>query len=734
MKTFRTQTRHPFSVGPWRVFPAQRQLIQGDRTVTLGPVQMNLLRYLAAHAGEDVTPEAIRSAFEEEDEITAATLPRLMTDLAEILNDAPPHTPLLEISENGGYRLVAPVAFSDPVLDRSAEPKVVMVQGKGHLFTHLPPVGAPEGEVPTTRRWPRWPPPLAFACMLVLVGLAFFYTKQRQEQARFAARSAFPQTVALVETAPVEAGAALSPDGTALAFVRQTADGTAHLYVRSVAGGTPQQLTHGTTYDAQPAWSPDGAQLAFLRYASAQSASCSIYRLEISTGDEAQVAECGRKPLADLAWSPDGQALVFSEQPAPDAPSHLVALTLETGERTVLTDPPGGITGDTGPAFSPDGRWIAFTRHQHTASADVFLVSVTGSATRRLTHFGRPLYGVDWAPDGQSLIYATEPLGQAQLWRLPLERGRARMIPTSRGADARYPQIARETGQLVYQQQPRRIELWEAALEPDAPPSPWLPEAARDHQPVFAPADDRLAFVSFRSGWSELWLYDPASEAPVDLTDFGGRWVNVPKWSPDGQRLLFSATGQEGFSLYTIDAEGGEPTRLALDAGNVRAPSWSHDGAWIYYGSDEGGTWEVWRMAATGKGTPEQVTHNGGRVAQEDAAGRWLYYTKTDQTGLWRMALPDGKEEHILDTLQPADLANWQLTDGGIYFVQRLADGTSPVFFLDLGTRQVTKRFTPPRPLPGTLPAFSVSADGRRIVFTQAVPLPGEIRLMEALP
>src|SRR5690606_22541068 len=111
-----------------------------------------------------------------------------------------------------------------------------------------PPVGAAEGEVPTTRRWPRWLTPLAFACMLVLVGLAFFYTKQRQEQARFAARSAFPQTVALVETAPVEAGAALSPDGTALAFVRHATDGAAHLYVRSVAGGTPQQLTHGTTY------------------------------------------------------------------------------------------------------------------------------------------------------------------------------------------------------------------------------------------------------------------------------------------------------------------------------------------------------------------------------------------------------------------------------------------------------------------------------------------------------
>ncbi len=736
--SFRSRTRDPFRIGPWHVAPEKNEITQDETTLSLSPVQMDLLRLLAAHAPEPVSRQAILVAFHEAGALTPATLPQQMHELAALLKQNVQQKALIAITKDGHYRLAPPVVFSDPVMDQMRKPTVISVGGRKRRF-HKTSTDAPLP--PSEHRGARskWLPLVFFIAALAISGGAFWYVNQQQQQRRAQqSRPALtmPETVALVESVSFEGGAALSPDGATLAFSQSSPDSTAaHLFLQAGPNATPQPLTQAATHDVHPVWSPDGTQLAFLRYASAETASCDIYRIDVATGAEELVAACGRKPLADLAWSPDGGVLVFSEQPDLNTPSQLVALDLATGTRTILTDPPNRTMGDTTPSFSPDGRWIAFARHEHSVSADVFLVSATGATTRRLTHFRRPLFGLDWTPDGQSVIYASEPLSQAQLWRMPLDGGRARMIPTSQGADARYPHVARQAGTLVYQQHPKEIELWHAWLTSEAtPPAPLLSGAVRDHQPLFAPTDDRVAFVSFRSGWSELWLLDPAADTPVALTHFSGRWVNVPQWSPDGTRLLISATGQGGYLLYLIDPRGGEPTLISLDDGSMRAPSWSHDGQWIYYGSNKGGTWEVWRRATNGEGVPQQMTRNGGRVAKEDPQGRWLYYTKTNETGLWRKPLPDGPEEQILDTLTPADLANWQLADTGIYFVQRLADGTSPVFFLDLATGQTTQRFTPPRPLPGSLPAFSVSADGQRVIFTQTLSQPGEIRLMEALP
>ena len=69
-------------------------------------------------------------------------------------------------------------------------------------------------------------------------------------------------------------------------------------------------------------------------------------------------------------------------------------------------------------------------------------------------------------------------------------------------------------------------------------------------------------------------------------------------------------------------------------------PSWSHDGKWIYFCSDRGGTRDIWRMPAQGGGAV-QVTHTGALAALESADGKFVYYTKIDEgtAGLWKAAM-----------------------------------------------------------------------------------------------
>ena len=97
-------------------------------------------------------------------------------------------------------------------------------------------------------------------------------------------------------------------------------------------------------------------------------------------------------------------------------------------------------------------------------------------------------------------------------------------------------------------------------------------------------------------------------------------------------------------------------------------PSWSHDGKWIYFCSDRGGTRDIWRMPAQG-GEAVQVTHTGALAALESADGRLVYYTKSDEgtEGLWKAAVEGGAETLVLDAVVPN--RGFAVADDGIYFV-----------------------------------------------------------------
>ena len=100
----------------------------------------------------------------------------------------------------------------------------------------------------------------------------------------------------------------------------------------------------------------------------------------------------------------------------------------------------------------------------------------------------------------------------------------------------------------MYQQYKRNFDIRRAAITGErytgAHP-PVLLAAYRldraDYAPAFSPDGKKIAFVSDRSGAREWWICEMDGTNPVRLTSFAGADVILPRWSPDGQRLLFSA-------------------------------------------------------------------------------------------------------------------------------------------------------------------------------------------------
>jgi tricorn protease-like protein len=241
--------------------------------------------------------------------------------------------------------------------------------------------------------------------------------------------------------------------------------------------------------------------------------------------------------------------------------------------------------------------------------------------------------------------------------------------------------------------------------------------------------------MSDRAGSNEIWVSDAEGRTSVQLTHFGGPLVGSPRWSPDGQRIALATVFQANADIFVVRADGGAPKRLTTNAAEDTVPSWSHDGRWIYFASNRSGDFQIWKMRAktgeTSSSPAVQVTRQGGFNAFESADAHYLYFNKRD--GVWRLSLPDGREEPVLDSLQ--DWGWWATAPQGIFFLNMVGpirdsgylsaeakiagvDRLRLMFFDPVAgrTHEVARIH---RPVTQGNPVLTASPDGRYLAYTQ---------------
>ncbi len=116
-----------------------------------------------------------------------------------------------------------------------------------------------------------------------------------------------------------------------------------------------------------------------------------------------------------------------------------------------------------------------------------------------------------------------------------------------------------------------------------------------------APAGDRLAFLSDKSGNPEIWLWDLAAGTERRLTDLGAR-INAFSWSPDGRTLAVSALRFGQFDLWRVEVATGKVIRLTDDPRYETYPVWTPDGGTLLYvrSDDRWADHEILAMPAGG--------------------------------------------------------------------------------------------------------------------------------------
>ncbi len=517
--------------------------------------------------------------------------------------------------------------------------------------------------------------------------------------------------------------AAFSPDGTRIAFSWNAGrQGTRerHIYVKEVGTGEPIQLTSAPEDDTWPAWSPDSRRIAFVRLL--PDAERAIYVVPPTGGSERKLAEGGD----GVSWSPDGKWLVLANAPKPKGSGSLFLLSVETGERRQLGAPQNG--SDCFPVYSPDGKWIAFLRMGSVG--EVFIAAASGDPkthpAKQLTFDGEPKLGLTWTASAREIVYSTlREYGGSGLWRVPISGGeRHRILPTL--LFAANPNISRSGDRLAYTESWIDSNIYQSEVlgfakpgvpQPFGESKKMIASSHEDHSPSFSPNGERIAFVSNRTGNSEIWTARRDGSGQTQLTHFES-FTGTPRWSPDARWIVFDCIIRGNADIWVIPSTGGTPRRLTTDSAADTMPSWSPNGAWIYFNSERSGSPQIWKMKPDGSAV-QQVTREGGREPLSSSDGRTIYYTKIHGGApIWQVPAEGGLEEPVAGMEQFNNIGRaWGVLPQGIYFVSR-QEGTEAdtIRFFSFANRRATPLCKWERTARWTSPVLALSPNGEHLL------------------
>ena len=516
----------------------------------------------------------------------------------------------------------------------------------------------------------------------------------------------------------LQATPAFSPDGSLLAFRQSDGVSNMGLYAAAIGGDKPLQLTKDRG-DCCPTWSPDGSQIAFLRYSSEKS--FSIYIVPALGGTEHRVYNGPAGMAEGLTWSGAARLLVFSESSATNPTRvRISALSLSDSSIHALTDPPPGYL-DRNPMYSHDGSRIAFIRSTVAGvSNDIFVMPASGGAPKRLTFDNRPLMGPPaWTADDREIVFSSDRGAATALWRISANGGTPVPVAGPVGA-ATWPSIPAKKGLLVYDQALSSANIWRFDLKDrthlEKPPRAIISEKGYKMRPDLSLDGKRIAFESDRLGFWEIWTCNTDGTDCGQVTSLHGS-AGRARWSPDGRMLAFEFHPSERGEIYLVEVPGGTPRLIpTIPGADNLSPSWSNDGKWLYFASKRGNEpFQAWKILADG-GAPIQLTKNGGISPVESPDGRFLYYSKYEQGGLWRKPLEGGEETEVLRDIPGYQWPNWVVTGEGIYFLKFDQTSLGRVEFLEFTTGKIVPVWNFDRYVGWGLAG---SQNGRSIVYIQ---------------
>jgi tricorn protease len=429
------------------------------------------------------------------------------------------------------------------------------------------------------------------------------------------------------------------------------------LWTASRQGGAARRLTTGPSDKLYPKFSPDGKWIAFT---AAYDGNPDVYVIPSDGGEPKRLTFHPSNDIV-LGWTPDGKNVLFRSDrmsAPPQRTTRLFLVSLQGGLPTVLPVPRGDLT-----TFSPDGNKIAYIetsqenrtwkRYRGGWSLPIAIYDLKKNTYEELPKTN----GMDMFPmwHGNTIYFISDRNGLMNLYSYDLGSKQTKKLTEYDEYDIKWPSMGPDA--IVYE---NGGLLYEYSLQ----------SGSARNIPIEVRAEDLEARPEFKN-------------VAKNIASFG--------LSPSGARAVLEARG----NVFTVPAEHGSIRNLSSEHSSVHElnPTWSPDGKWIAYLSDQTGEYELYVRPQMG-GSENRITADGGvyrngPVWSPDSQ-KLLYWDKLHK--LWWVSV-EGKKPVQVDQGDYGDISDGSWSPDSAWIAYSKADrrGAGRMYLYSLEQKKATR-------------------------------------------
>ncbi len=435
------------------------------------------------------------------------------------------------------------------------------------------------------------------------------------------------------------------PDGRRVAYVSGLEDHRSILEI-SADGGAPKVLLS----DDDSSWeivkiqySPGGAWISL------ESVEGEILLLPVQGGEPHELLPA---PCHSHVWDASGDRILYLSR-EPLGGTGLLSVAVDEGRGVVAGTPEPfslmtGLFRDL--ALSSDGLHLAVSELEGSLNLTLLPLTEDGGAPNgpeRMLSGGQVIDRYPaFSPDGRHIAFASDRLGPMEIWILDIESGhqeRLQLPGQDLGANQTFWSPDGRILVVTRFHAANKQSLWLAAID-GSYAEELVPPTTRLAAGSFSPDGRVILYQAASEGFTQMFVVDPETGTTRQLTNSPADKGTGVGWSPDGRWISFTSTASGAIQVWRIPADGGEEERLTAGEERIRHASYSPDGRWLYFQPSHR---NIYRMPSSG-GPAQAITlfPEAGLFIEEptlSSDGRSLAYCRSNGgSSLWRLSLESG--------------------------------------------------------------------------------------------